>query len=113
MLLDELYQEEPGSSFENDGKEYDINIVFQHMDSKPYSYYKVSDLEWVLKYDTPDPDRVRDADLDVPLLIGYYYNQFVVLDGLHRLTKAVNEGVKFLKGKFVDDDILKIALKGE
>lgn len=107
MILSELYQEEPHSTFTNDGKQYDLNKVLADVDDLPKVLFFVNDLKWVLQYDKPDPERMENADPKVPILVAYYGNQFVVVDGLHRLSKAVTEGKQFLRGKLVPQEILE------
>lgn len=106
MKLLELYQEEPGSSFTNDDVEYDLNKVLQDVDDYPKVMFFVKDLKWVLKYDKADPERIEKANLKTPILVTYFDEKFVVVDGLHRLTKAVQEKDKYIVGKVVPYDIL-------
>lgn len=48
-------------------------------------------LDWVLEYTTVDETRVEAADIDVPVLVFFdqELEKWVVIDGAHRLTKAV------------------------
>ena len=107
MNLIELYQEEPGGTFTNDGHDYDLNKVLADVDDLPKVLFFVKDLEWVLKYDTPDPGRVGEANTSSPILVAYYNDQFVVVDGLHRLAKAIEKKLRFLIGKLVPADVLE------
>ena len=108
MKLVELYQEEPGGTFTNDGKDYDLNKVLADVDDLPKVLFFVKDLEWVLKYDTPDPGRVGEANTSAPILVAYYEgDKFVVVDGLHRLAKAIEKKIRFLIGRLVPADILE------
>lgn len=54
--------------------------------------------------DTPGPDRVRRADLSAPILVAPTDDgqETTVVDGLHRLAKAVEDGVTHLPGKRVE-----------
>lgn len=107
MILSELYQEEPGSTFASGGKEYDLNKIFTDIDDLPKVLFFTHDLKWVLKYDKPDPNRVQKADLNAPILVAYYENEFLVVDGLHRLSKAVTEKKRFMRGILVPQEILE------
>jgi hypothetical protein len=102
----ELYQEELGSSFECDGKLYDINALFMLTEDLPVLYFPVSLLTWVLEWDTPDPERLAIADVTVPILVSKYGDDLLAVDGLHRLTKAVELGMDTIPGKFVSDSML-------
>jgi hypothetical protein len=107
MKLSELYQEEPNGTFSNDGDEYDLNKVLADVDDLPKVLFFTKDLEWVLNHDKPDPARVDKADLKTPILVTYYGNKLVVIDGLHRLAKAVAEKQRFMRGTLVPQEILE------
>lgn len=107
MKLLELYQEEPGGTFTNDGKEYDLNKVLADVDDLPKVLFFTTDLKWVLEYDKPDLSRVEKAELSAPILVAYYGEKFVVVDGLHRLAKAVTEKKRFMRGVLVPIEILE------
>lgn len=102
------YQEEAGSTITHDGVDYDINAVFDVEDMLPLYDIPVSDLEWVLEYDTPDKKRVRAADYNVPILITIWKRQLVVLDGLHRVAKAVKDGLDTLPSRFLPANLLPL-----
>lgn len=105
-LIERAYQEEPGGTFTNDDHDYDLNGVLEDVDAFPIVLFFVRDLKWVLAFDTPDPERVHDADLHAPILVTYYGDKLVVVDGLHRLAKAVMDDKKVIRGKFVPSDVL-------
>ena len=109
MLIFEFYQEPEGSSFTHNSQDYDLNFVLKQIDKYPEIYFKVDDLKWVLKYDTPDPTRVEAAEIQYPVLVTYYGNRLCVIDGLHRLEKSIEEDKKFIVGKFVPNSILSKA----
>lgn len=101
----ESYREEPTSEFTHNGKKYNLNKVLAYIDSNSIQpkEFKVSDLSWVLQYDVPDQARVDKADLTKPIVVVEHYSEtagssLVAVDGLHRVAKAVQEGVKVLKG---------------
>ena len=56
-----------------------------------------------------DPERVANADLECPIIIMAYggHNQYI-LDGNHRLQKAINKGKKSIKAKILTLDDPKI-----
>ena len=106
-----MYQESESSTFTHDGKKYDLNIVLQCVDNNKVTKVAVNDLTWVLPYTVVDINRVEKADLTVPILVTMdLKNRVTVIDGAHRLTKAVNENVVSLPAKWVTKTILKKAL---
>jgi len=113
MRLFELYQEERGSTFTHDGKEYDLNKVIRLSRNNMVMVYSVSDLAWILDYDTPSARRTGSANVNIPILIAQLGDKKVVIDGLHRLAKAVDKGMSTIKGKMVSDDVLQQCLISE
>jgi len=106
MKLFELYQETKGGSFTHDKQKYDINTVFRLVDKNPVSYFKVADIEWILAEDN-DAARVKSADLNAPLLMTIWKRKWVVLDGVHRLQKAIDMEVEYLPGRIVSQEQLE------
>lgn len=107
MLLIELYQEQKGSSFTHDGVKYDLNKLLKRVDNKEVTDYDVSELKWVLKDTKVKAERVTKADLSKPILVTKWHKKLVAVDGAHRLTKAVQQKVKQLPGKYVTKEDLK------
>lgn len=99
MKIIELYQEPKGGSFTHDKIKYNINIILKLVDKDPISYFKIADLKWILSED--DAVRIKKADLNAPLLMTIWNHKWVILDGVHRLQKAINEKVDLLPGKIV------------
>lgn len=104
------YREEDDSTFESNGKVYNLNKLFQQTDNVKVIIYPVSKLKWVLKYCEPDPQRVAAADIEAPLLIAEMDKRIVVVDGLHRLTKAVQLNINTLPVKILTSKMLENAL---
>lgn len=109
MRFMELYQEEPGSSFTHDSIEYDLNKLLVLTDQSPVAYFLVSDLAWILA--ETDQSRIDSADLSAPILVTEWENKWVVIDGWHRLQKAVSKRVKVLPGKVVSAEQLRSVKK--
>jgi hypothetical protein len=102
------YEEE--GSFTHDGKRYSLQEAFQSARVKPTKQVPVDDLKWVLAYDRPDPARLAAADLTTPVLVAPdRQGRPTVIDGLHRLTKAVQEGQKTIPAKILPLEALKTA----
>ncbi len=99
-----------GGSITHDGVEYDFDSVMSIAEKLPTKTCSVDKLSWVLKYDTPDEHRVKKADISVPLIVTKSVNgKLAAIDGLHRLTKAVRNGVKTLPVKYIEPNELESA----
>lgn len=102
------YREGNDDTFTHDGVEYHINTVFENVERlgmKPQSF-STKALEWAIKDNTPDPVRLEKANPNVPILVAKVGNQIAPVDGLHRVTKALNEGRPTIQGYMVDQAIL-------
>jgi len=100
------YRENPGSSFTHDDKEYDLNKLLKLTQGKDGSNFPIKELKWILKHTKVTKNRVKKADLKYPILIGKMDDKWVVYDGAHRLTKAVEEDRKNIKAIKVSNYIL-------
>lgn len=100
--------QEPDSTFTHNGKTYDLNPILRKANALPVVSIPVSKLEWVLEHSTPDPDRVSAADISVPVLV-VDDPQFghTAIDGLHRLTKAIDQGKSHIPARMVPMEWLK------
>lgn len=95
-----VYKEGAEDSFTYDGRTWLINPFFERSADLPIVRVPVKDLEWVLKHDTPKPDRVRAADVSKPIMFTRDPKWgLVAIDGLHRLQKAVNLHLGTLPGR--------------
>lgn len=64
---------------------------------------KVSDIEHLLIDAERDPKRVENANLDFPILIGFYKGSYVnIIDGHHRLAKSIKHGKDTIKAQILD-----------
>jgi hypothetical protein len=107
MKLLEFYQEEPGGSFTHNGREYLLNPLLKFTDKLPVKEIPISELEWVIDCPYEDDGRdIDDRDISVPVLVADYNGKLAVIDGYHRLLKAIKIGKKTLPTKFVNDRFL-------
>lgn len=87
-----MYQEGADSTFTHDGKEYPLDPFLERAQKLPVKQLHISKLKWNLEGMELDPARVERADYTQPILFtqdprwGY-----VVVDGTHRLAKAVKD----------------------
>jgi hypothetical protein len=109
VLFKYIYQEEDSSTFIHNNMEYDLNKLLLISNNIPIEKIQTSELSWILKHTNVDKKRVRKSDTSFPLLITFdkAENKWVVLDGAHRLTKAVSENKKYLPVKKVPEKMLE------
>lgn len=105
-----VYQEEPNSTFTHDGQMYDLNYLLRLMADYPIVDIPVDELTWVLEYDFPDIRRLIAADLEAPVLVTWWEDKLVVIDGLHRMAKAMVLGHQTILGKYVPLRVLEWTL---
>lgn len=110
QILSELYSEpnsKPGeSTFTHDGVNYDLNGLLTYTLGMEQKMVPVSRLKWILKWDPMtqrDNPRINRADLSAPILVIKWHSQLVVLDGIHRLARALRDGVQELPAIFVPE----------
>jgi hypothetical protein len=51
--------------------------------------------------------KIQEADISFPIIVTEYKDRLVILDGVHRLVKAFEEGNKIIKAKIIPEDFLK------
>lgn len=101
------YREEKGGTFEANGTKYDLNYIFAHVEKETIQEIAVDKLKWVLDHGPAlNKDRVAQADLSVPVLVTKLDGQELVVDGAHRLTKAVEAGQKTIPYRRVSSAVL-------
>lgn len=101
------YREEKGGTFTHDGQEYDLNALFKLTAREPLAFFKVKDLKWILPHTDIDSERMVKADISAPILVTEYKNKWVVVDGAHRLARAVNDKIEELPGRVVSAEQLE------
>ena len=87
------YKEGNHSHLVHLGRQYRVDDLIELTKNKPVYNLPVEQLIWIFDYSTPDEARVLRADLKVPIIVieEKLENgaELVVLDGLHRVAKAV------------------------
>lgn len=100
---------EKGGTFTYDKNEYNLETLLRDMHRAPVIEVAVSDLAWMLtesKDTSYDKTRFKNADLSAPILVTCWQDRLAVIDGWHRLQKAVYEGVALLPAKMVTEEML-------
>jgi hypothetical protein len=97
-----------GGSFTHEGVEYDLDSALRASERRRVRRVPVSELDWVLEYDSADPARVSSADTRAPLLVTRTRDgRLTTVDGLHRLTKLKRRKAKFAPVRYVSRDELE------
>lgn len=95
------YQEGKDSTFTHNGVEYPLDPFIQRAAKQRVVQLRVKDIKWNLDGMNLDAERVRRADPSVPILFTVDPDYgYVIIDGTHRLAKAVQQGkysISFLK----------------
>jgi hypothetical protein len=121
-----VYQENEDDSFTHDGKKYNLNALFRLTYLRDINHIKLSELAWILEYTQhlnkkneivcnscrkgPSGwhiERVSKADITKPILVIKDNSKWVVLDGVHRLEQALNNGITELPAIIVTEEDLK------
>ena len=89
----ETYHEK-NSTFSHDGNEYDLNGIFDFIETTPTIKLPISDLDWVLKYTKIYKKRIDKVILKHPIIVTKWKNKWVVIDGVHRLTRLKRKGIE-------------------
>lgn len=104
-MAQKSYREGFDSTATHNGKEYRLDTLFELTKDRRIVNIETSKLSWVLEYTDIDPDRMMKSDTDVPVLV--YKDPkygFTVIDGAHRLTKAVKLNLKTLPAYMLTDE---------
>lgn len=110
----EEYSEGKDSTFTHQGVEYGIDKlheVLREAGVSPSTVFKVEDLKWILDHGVSSPERVDNADTDTPIIVSKESNTLYVIDGFHRLARAVKDNKEELKGYLITDKKLLDAAK--
>ncbi|MBN22701.1 MAG: hypothetical protein CL678_15560 [Bdellovibrionaceae bacterium] len=107
-LSSESQQQEEDRIAVYNGSQYDMTELEEQILTLPVEDLLVSDLVWILDKTEVDPETVHKADLSEPIVVINSPNWgLTTLDGVVRLTKAVEEGHQTIKGRLVPGDWLE------
>lgn len=123
-----MYQEGARDTFTHNGREYSLNKLLILTNNLPVKEFLVDELVWIFKYSRRLIDgtmvcssclgnevgwhekRVENCDLTVPIIVTIHDDRLVVLDGLHRLEKAVKLNLTKIPGRMVVENLLQDCL---
>lgn len=110
------YSEGPTSTYESNGILYRLDVLFKLVSKRKPSTIAVDRLKWILPFTTTYENRVKSADIKAPLLVHLTKNGMaknddvlIVVDGAHRLMKAINEHTKELPCYLLSDEDMELA----
>jgi hypothetical protein len=90
-----------------DGTKVTLKQIVKFLDDKniPVIEIPTKEVKHLLIDVERDPKRVEAANLDFPIIISKYKNEYVsILDGQHRLVKLIENGIEKAKCRFLDLD---------
>lgn len=98
------------NTFTHDDQEYNLDYVRKASRNLPRTLVKVKDLEWLLEEcEWTTEDSKRYAYLGRPVFIVKWEDKLVVVDGYHRLHRAVRKGLEHLPAIYITDEIMEKA----
>lgn len=90
------YREGKESTVTHQGHEYLVDDILDIAEKKSDVKVSIDKLDWILEHTQVDSDRVKKADVTIPIVVLFDKKDYIVLDGAHRLTKAKKLGLKFV-----------------
>lgn len=107
-----IYQEYE-STFSNNHRTYDLNKIFKFVHNKKTRLLDISKLKWMFKHiDKLNKNRINKADINIPIIITKENDRYIVVDGMHRLQKSINNNktvipYKYLSKKELNQSLIK------
>ena len=105
----EFYKEEKNSTFQNGKDVYQLNKIFELSEKIKPIKMAIDKLSWILKY-IDVRKRVELANIKIPILVWKDKGQWIVVDGAHRLKKAISLGKDEILVKVLSNDLMKKSL---
>lgn len=99
------------STFTHNDISYDINTIFEISENYPVVDLEIKDLQWILEFTDIYQHRLEKADYTIPILVSILEGQFVVIDGVHRLKRAIDDKLEQIPSKLISDTDLNKSLK--
>ena len=106
--FNEDFYSEYESYFEHNGELYDLNKLIKYSNKNKVYEVNVTKLKWILKYTVVDKERVIKSDINIPILVTKIDKKYYIVDGVHRLKKALENNIEHIKAKFISQKILSM-----
>lgn len=98
------------NTFTHDDVEYDLDIIRNKVKNLPRTLVKVDDMKWLLdECEWTTSDAKRYAYLGRPVFIVKWQDKTCVVDGYHRLHRAVRKKLTHLPAIWVPDETMNKA----
>lgn len=83
------------ATFKNSTVKFDANLAWHmiHPARQRHAFESLAQMRDLVEGATIEPARLASAKLNVPVIVGTFFGQSIIIDGNHRCTKAINEGV--------------------
>ena len=104
--FNEKIYSEYNSYFTHNGQSYNLNKLIRLSDKNQIYKLNVNKLKWILKYSNVYRTRVKKANIKVPILVTKIGTKYYILDGAHRLKRALNNNIKFIRIKLISKKML-------
>lgn len=101
---------EINSAITHNNKLYDLNKILKIVENKQPKLFPISKLKWILKYTKVWKNRIKKSSLNYPIIITKEDGKYIVIDGVHRLTKAINLNNRNIMCKYVSKKEIQSAL---
>ncbi len=110
-LRDQSYQEGPTSTVTHDSIEYSLDRILELSRSLPATNFPISYLAWMVDghLTKDDKKRIDSVDLTFPIIVTPWNNQYVIIDGWHRVVKATSAGLTHIPARIIFSDILALS----
>lgn len=118
LLWPEFWEKgnELGDQFNHDNVSYDLKLVRRLVRNLPRVLFSVEELKWLLPHcEWTEEDEKRKVYIRRPIFCVNWIdpedriNKIVVVDGLHRLKRAVDLKMEFLPGIWVPEEVMAAA----
>jgi hypothetical protein len=96
------YKEGLESTFTHDGSTYRVDDAIEASRPSKTQKLPITDLSWITEYTKTDPSRIEEANIRQPVLVTDWQGKKVVVDGAHRLAKAICMEKTYLPTRYVD-----------
>lgn len=106
------YSEGPMSLVTHNGILYKLDYMFELSADLPVTLIPLDDLRWQVQNLQADEARVNKTDIKVPIIVTPQNGQYIILDGTHRVLKALKAGEKSVPARVVFADILGMTRLG-
>lgn len=99
----------PMSLINHNGILYKLDRIFELSIDLPVTNMPLDGLRWMRDAYPGSPDDIdkeNKADLSVPIIVTPQNGEYIIIDGMHRVAKALKNGETTIKTRIIFHDIL-------